>query len=63
LDASAAADTGADAATDGGGADGDACAPPVVCGEACISGAHNVSTMVGGCLVTRCCVPDDAGTD
>ncbi len=59
----AAADTGADDATDGVGADGDACAPPVVCGEACVSGAHNVSTMVDGCLVTRCCVPDDAGTE
>jgi hypothetical protein len=56
-------DAATDSATDGDGADGDACAPPVVCGEACISGAHNVSTMVGGCLVTRCCVPDDAGTD
>jgi hypothetical protein len=53
----------ADAATDSGGADADACATPVVCGEACISGAHNISTMVGGCLVTRCCVPADAGTE
>ncbi len=51
-DMDAAADTGADA-----------CAPPIVCSGACVSGAHNVTSMVDGCLVTRCCVPDDAGAD
>ncbi len=35
----------------------------VVCSAACVAGRHNVSTMVDGCLVTECCVPDDAGTD
>jgi hypothetical protein len=58
-----APDAGADAASDSGSADADACAPPLVCSGACISGAHNVSTMVDGCIVTRCCVPDDAGAD
>jgi hypothetical protein len=57
----AAPDAGADAASDSGAAD--ACASPIVCSGACISGAHNVSTTVDGCLVVRCCVPDDAGAD
>jgi hypothetical protein len=61
-------DAGVDAASDAcqcpaPDADVDACAPPIVCSGACVSGAHNVSTMVDGCLVTRCCVPDDAGAD
>jgi hypothetical protein len=42
---------------------GDACATPTVCNGACVSGAHNVTTMVDGCLVSRCCVVDDAGAD
>jgi hypothetical protein len=53
----------ADDATDSGGGDGDACAPPVVCGAACVAGAHNVSTMFNDCQVWECCVPDDAGAD
>jgi hypothetical protein len=61
--ADAAVDTGADAATDGGSANADACPPSVVCSAACVAGRHNVSTMVDGCLVTECCVPDDAGAD
>ncbi len=56
-------DAGADATSDGGVADAGACATPVVCSAACVSGAHNVSATVDGCLVTRCCVPDDAGTE
>jgi hypothetical protein len=57
------ADAAPDVATVDAGPDADACAPPVVCTGACVSGAHNVSTMVNGCLVTRCCVLDDASTD
>ena len=48
-----------DASTDAA----DACAPTIVCTGACISGAHNVSHMVDGCLVVQCCVPDDAGAE
>lgn len=59
----AAADTGADAGTDGGGADADACPPTTVCSASCVSGTHNVSTRVDGCLVWECCVPDDAGAE
>ena len=68
----AAADTGADAAVvdaatdsamDAGPADADACAPSGGCAAACVDGRHNVSIMVDGCLVTECCVLDDAGTD
>jgi hypothetical protein len=68
----AAADTGADAAavdaaidaaTDGGSRDADACAPSGGCTADCVAGRHNVTAMVDGCLVTECCVPDDAGTD
>jgi len=62
--ADAAADTGADAATDGGGStDADACAPSGGCTAACVAGRHNVTVMVDGCLVTECCVLDDAGGD
>jgi hypothetical protein len=43
-------------------ADADACAPSG-CTGSCLSGRHNVSTMVDGCLVWECCVPDDAGAD
>ena len=59
----AAADTGTDSATDGGSADADACAPSGGCTAACVAGRHNVTMMVDGCLVTECCVPDDAGGD
>lgn len=38
----------------------DACAPSG-CTGSCLAGRHNVSTMVGSCLVWQCCVPDDAG--
>ena len=38
-----------------------ACATSV-CTERCTTG-HDVSSMVGGCLVWQCCVPDDAGVD
>jgi hypothetical protein len=70
-DDDAAADTGADvgadvandSATDSGPADADACAPSGGCTAACVAGRHNVSIMVDGCLVTECCVLDDAGTD
>ncbi len=50
-------DAGAEA-----GVDVDACAPSG-CTGSCLSGAHNVSTVVDGCTVWRCCVPDDAGVD
>jgi hypothetical protein len=40
----------------------DACVPSG-CTGSCLSGRHNVSTMVDGCLVWQCCVPDDAGAD
>lgn len=57
-------DAGADSATDGGGStDADACAPSGGCTAACVAGRHNVTVMVDGCLVTECCVPDDAGAD
>jgi hypothetical protein len=59
----ATADAGADAALDGGTADADACAPSGGCTAACVAGRHNVTIMVNGCLVTECCVPDDAGAD
>jgi hypothetical protein len=59
----AAADAGADAAMDGGTADADACAPSGGCTAACVAGRHNVTIMVDGCLVTQCCVLDDAGAD
>jgi hypothetical protein len=52
-------DSGADAGAD---AAGDACAASG-CNGSCISGAHNVSHVVDGCLVWQCCVPDDAGPD
>jgi hypothetical protein len=58
--ADAAADAPADAAAD---APADACAPPIVCSGACVSGAHNASHLVDGCLVWQCCVPDDAGSE
>jgi hypothetical protein len=59
----ATADAGADAALDGGTADADACAPSGGCTAACVAGRHNVSTIVDGCPVTECCVPDDASAD
>jgi hypothetical protein len=71
-DASTSADTGADAAvveaatdgaTDGGPSDADACAPSGGCTAACVAGRHNVTMMVDGCVVTECCVPDDASAD
>jgi hypothetical protein len=38
--------------------------PPSGCTKSCPIGAHNMaSIMVDGCLVPRCCVPDDAGAD
>ncbi len=49
------ADTGADASAD-------ACAPSG-CTGSCLGGRHNVSTMVDGCLLWQCCVPDEAGAD
>jgi hypothetical protein len=53
-----------DAAADAPDRDaGDACAPATVCTGACIGGAHNVTTMVDGCVVSRCCVLDDAGSE
>jgi hypothetical protein len=36
------------------------CAPSA-CTGSCLSGRHNASTMVDGCQVWECCVPDDAG--
>lgn len=39
----------------------DACAPSGCTGSCANLSAHNVSTTVDGCLVWRCCVPDDAG--
>jgi hypothetical protein len=45
-----------------GDAGADACAPSG-CTGSCLSGRHNVSTMVDGCLVWECCVLDDAGAD
>jgi hypothetical protein len=68
----AATDTGADAAvldaatdsaTNGGPADADACAPSGGCTAACVAGRHNVTMTVDGCLVTECCVPDDASAE
>jgi hypothetical protein len=50
---STSADAGADASAD-------ACAPSG-CTGSCLSGRHNVSSMVDGCLVWECCVPDDGG--
>jgi hypothetical protein len=44
-------------------ASADACPPPGVCTGACLTGRHNVSTVVDGCPVWDCCVPDDAGAD
>jgi hypothetical protein len=52
-------DASTDASADAGA---DACAPSV-CTESCVSGAHNVSALVDGCVVSQCCVPDDAGAD
>jgi hypothetical protein len=48
-------DAGADTGTD-------ACAPSG-CTGSCLSGRHNLSSIVDGCLVWQCCVPDDAGAD
>jgi hypothetical protein len=57
-------DAGPEAATDApADAMPDACAPSGGCTAACVAGRHNVTVMVDGCLVTECCVPDDAGTD
>jgi hypothetical protein len=48
---------------DAGDADADTC-PPSGCTGSCLSlSAHNVSTVVDGCVVWQCCVPDDAGAD
>ena len=47
----AGADTGADA-----------CAPSG-CNTACPAGTRDVSSLVGGCIVWQCCVPDGAGAD
>jgi hypothetical protein len=52
---SSTTEAGVDAATE-------ACAPSG-CNTACPAGTHDVSSMVNGCLVTECCVPDDAGAD
>jgi hypothetical protein len=52
-----------DAAADGGPTDADACAPGGGCTAACVAGRHNVTVMVDGCLVTECCVLDDADGD
>jgi hypothetical protein len=55
------ADAGAETSTDAGAdAATDACAPSG-CTASCVAGAHNVSTMVDGCMVWQCCVADDAG--
>jgi hypothetical protein len=51
-----------EAATDSGPLDADACAPSG-CTGSCLSGRHNVSTVVNGCTVWQCCMPDDAGAD
>jgi hypothetical protein len=61
----AAEDTGTDGAPDGAVADAmaDACAASGCVGACLGPTTHNVSTMVDGCLVWECCVPDDAGTD
>ena len=42
--------------------DADACAPSG-CTGSCLSGRQNVSTVVNGCVVWQCCMPDDAGAD
>ena len=60
---SAVVEAGADAAMDGGGPDADACAPSGGCTADCVAGRHNVTIMVDGCLITECCVLDDAGAD
>jgi hypothetical protein len=53
----------ADAATDGGGSDAEACAPSG-CATACPAGTHDVSSVVNGCTVWQCCISDDgAGPD
>jgi hypothetical protein len=52
----------ADAATESGSADAEACAASG-CTGSCLSGRHNISSMVDGCLVWQCCVPDDAGAE
>lgn len=55
------ADAGAEVSIDAGAdAAADACAPSG-CTASCVAGAHNISTMVGGCAVWQCCVLDDAG--
>jgi hypothetical protein len=41
----------------------DTCAPSGCIGSCLSLATHNVSTMVDGCLVWQCCVPDDAGAD
>jgi hypothetical protein len=60
----AAADTGADDATDGGPLDAGACVPSG-CTASCAAdmSTRNISHVVNGCLVWQCCVPDDAGTE
>jgi hypothetical protein len=39
----------------------DTCAPSGCTGSCLSLNTHNVSTVVDGCLVWHCCVPDDAG--
>ena len=58
----AAADTGADSSPDASSDAADACAPSG-CATSCPRGTRDVSTVVDGCTVWQCCVPDDAGAD
>jgi hypothetical protein len=51
-------------APEAGSQDGapDTCAPSG-CTGSCLAGRHNVSTVVNGCTIWQCCVPDDAGPE
>ncbi len=45
---------------DAGDANSDACAPSGCIGSCLNLNAHNVSTVVNGCTVWQCCVPEEA---
>jgi hypothetical protein len=57
-----ATDAGSSTAEAGVEAGTEACAPSG-CNTACPAGTRDVSSMVNGCLVTECCVPDDTGAE
>ncbi len=57
-----ATDAGSNTGEAGVDAVAEACAPSG-CTGTCLSGRHNVSSMVDGCPVWQCCVPDAAGAD